>query len=431
MSDDSLRRAVLSMEFLLIGLPSWVLVDGTWSCLSQLAQNLPEGYNISSYLMISLTLGNVFPIALGSTFLSSASYEQIRWTVYGILMVGLLAGVSLSQCWDLPVTIKGTPVSIPLFVLFFVVGSCASTSNVTHFTLVSSWPAKCTTYLATGMGVGPMIAGILALIQGFYSETFTVSLFYILLTSLYIPAFYGIQRVGHRATPADDAVQYKSIQKIDDIDESLHTSIVIDNDTVEFTSTPTSTGIHSDRTWSLLRQHYRIFLLQMVNSSMGYGLVPSLISFACGKFTNRKIILLLATSIASTIDPCFRWLTNYVRLDTIRAFKISTFFLVIFSVALSTLAKLPPTSRVFSTQSMSFLPVVVYVMFNVLHVFTNTSLFLYLKDAVESHPMSLGGLEHGSKDVQNAYRLAGIASQTGALLGTTFTFVAIITGFYN
>lgn len=154
------------IRFLIFGLPTWALVDGTWSILYQLAINLPEGYQISAYLMLALTIGNFFPIVLGSMVLPRASPRTGHFIIVLILFFGFLVGILLSMFWKSVISINGRGYSVPLYCLFFVAGSCASSSNVTHFSMVSLWPAKCTTFLATGMGIGSMISGILAILQG-------------------------------------------------------------------------------------------------------------------------------------------------------------------------------------------------------------------------------------------------------------------------
>eukprot|EP01040_Poterioochromonas_malhamensis_P025182 gene25182-31345_t len=125
--------------FVIFGLPTWALVDGTWSSLSQLADRLPEGYNISAYLILSLTLGNIFPIAIGCAlekFFSSSLLENL---IYWILAIGAFTGILMGVFYDYSVSIGGSDISLPLCILFFIVGGCSSSSNVTHFTYVSTF----------------------------------------------------------------------------------------------------------------------------------------------------------------------------------------------------------------------------------------------------------------------------------------------------
>jgi hypothetical protein len=66
--------------------------------LSQLADRVPEGYNISSYLILSLTIGNVIPLLANST-LKASSISGLRRYIGCILAVGCLCGVSAMLCY--------------------------------------------------------------------------------------------------------------------------------------------------------------------------------------------------------------------------------------------------------------------------------------------------------------------------------------------
>ena len=172
--------------YILFGLPTWVLVDGTWSILSQLSESLPESYQISSYLILALTIGNIIPLFIGGFLLRENSSIRLPTIIKLILVIGFITGLCLSLFWDRTIS----NYSIPLYILFFVVGTCSSSSNVTHFTYVSTSKQYNTTYLATGMGLGSMISGLLALIQGLVliNYGFTVSYYYLVLSLCYIPA---------------------------------------------------------------------------------------------------------------------------------------------------------------------------------------------------------------------------------------------------
>ena len=64
--------------------------------LSQLADRVPEGYNISAYLILSLTCGNVVPL-LANSSLKSSTLSGVRRTIGYILAVGCLCGVRTVQ----------------------------------------------------------------------------------------------------------------------------------------------------------------------------------------------------------------------------------------------------------------------------------------------------------------------------------------------
>lgn len=377
------------LNFLVLGLPTWTLVDGTWAALSQLANTLPEGYNISSYLILSLTLGNIFPLMVGYA-IRTASTAQINQLIKLILITGWVTGLMMGIFWNSTVIISGGQTSFPLFILFFIVGACSSTSNVTHYTYVSRYHGSDTTALGTGMGVGSMVAGILALLQGFVLEQigFSVTAYYITLSCLYIPALYVFNQLSRSYRGNLEETDYLSKQE----------SQEVEYDEVLF-----------------LKQNYPILLLFAVNSSLGYGFVPALISYACGKFENAELVLLLATGLAAVIDPCFKALTNYYRLKTMDDILKATAVLVLLCLGLILCASLPGDISLYKGGG-GALPILLYISFGSLFGFSSISIFRYFKDKVPGNC------------VQHAYRWSGIASQSGALVGSLFAFFLVITG---
>jgi hypothetical protein len=398
----------------LLGLPTWTLVDGTWAVLSQLADTLPEGYNISAYLILSLTIGNLVPLVLGLTVHDSRSL--IKRIIYAILFTGLLAGVLLSAFWDNSVMVSGGKTSLPLFLLFFVVGACASSSNVTHYTYVSLSAAHNTTALATGMGLGSMTAGVVALLQGFVLKDhgFSVTIFYLTLALLYFPAvlsFASLNRYNkyQNVNQEDLERSSSSINSAASAVRSLDSVLLVaasekdSDDGIEYTQS------------SFLRKHAPLLALQMINASLGYGFVPALVSFACGKFEHRFLVLQLATGIAAVIDPLSKFMTYYVRLETVQSLQVATACLVMLATGLILCATLPSGLTLYKGSG-GALPVLLYVSFMALFGFTNTCIFRYFKCTINGH------------FVHHAYRWSGICSQAGALLGSLLAFAVIVTG---
>jgi len=405
--------------YIAFGLPTWTLVDGTWAVLSQLADTLPEGYNISAYLILSLTLGNIFPLVIGF-MLRKTSFSYLAQVINVILATGLVTGILMGAVWNRVVTIGDSEVSLPIFLLFFIVGGCSSSSNVTHFTYVSKSEAQNTTALATGMGLGSMTAGILALFQGLllHQYGFSVTIFYIVLAMLYVPALFAFAKLhsAHR----QDFIEESSISN------PISTEFMVDSDRrdleatgFESMSVDTETKLKNvDAQYSessFLRLHGGILALQLINSSLGYGFVPALISSACGKFNNASLVLLLATGITAVLDPMFKFLTNYTRFETFGGLKVATCVLVCLTVGLILCAALPGDLSLYRGDG-GALPVALYVSFGALFGFTNTSIFRYFKSTVSP------------RFVHHSYRWSGICSQAGALLGSLIAFLIVVTG---
>lgn len=428
-------------RFLVFGLPTWALVDGTWALLSQLANNSPEGYDISAYLILALTCGNIFPLLIGYS-LKNASLEVLSLSIQCILVLGFVTGILMAFFWDISVEISGKQVSLPLYILFFVIGACSSTSNVTHFTFVSTYDAKSTTALATGMGLGSMTAGLLGILQGLLliNYGFSVTVYYITLSILYVPAFciftyslyYGFSHdtKGLLAGINGNTFGLHSTHQLDyekgiDLDNALlrtessqqpPTQNPMSADIRDDLNSPSSKGYVEDageyKDIVFIYENFPILALQMMNSSLGYGIVPAIISFSCGKFDHASRILLFATGLSAFIDPWFRALTAYVRITSITGLWLAGAFLVFLASLLLLCAGLPSSSPLFAGYG-GIMPIILYISFNSLFGFTNTCVFRFFKESVRFH-------------VHHAYRWSGIASQTGALLGSILAFALVV-----
>jgi hypothetical protein len=433
--------------FLLLGFPSWALVDGTWAALSQLAQRLPEGYKISSYLMLALTLGNTVTILAGTCLLRKATFRKLHIVVALVITVGFLAGIGLSIFWNVTVNIRGSEISLPLYICFFLVGCCATMSNVTHMTFVSHWTAANTTWLATGMGLGSMCAGLLSLLQGLLQSQgmsgFSVQTYYLILTSLFVPAFAALQFLNKPPEKkrivnvnGDDGEHHFGDELGSDNDDEVlgnedddctillsstvdsvpiaasHDSyenngkVLVDRDDLE------GKYIFTDR--QFIQRYYPYLLFQMINASMGFGLIPSIISYVCGKFVHGSLYLLLATSISAVVDPAFRALTIRFRIQSMRWFLISVSLLSLLSFTLFAFLWVPSTNSALFDGHAGIVVVFIYPIVNAVNVFTNTSIFLFFKGKMDE------------KHMQQCYRIGGVATQCGSVVGTLLAFLLIL-----
>jgi MFS family permease len=385
-------------RFIFFGLPTWALVDGTWAALSQLANTLPEGYNISAYLILALTFGNLSPLLLGF-ILRDASDVFLRNVINVILVVGLSTGILMSILWNVTVSISSNQVSLPLYILFFTVGACSSSSNVTHYTFVSKFEASDTTALATGMGLGSMIAGLLGILQGLVliNYGFSTNVYYAVLASLYVPSLISFSKLG--TSPHSNALLSGNDDETGQlVKDGFHRELQANQ--------------YNDK--DFLRNNLSILSLQMINSFLGYGIVPAIISYACGKFNNAQLVLLLATAIAAIIDPWTKAATYYFRLQSISKLWMATSVLICLSCGLILCAALPNNSAIYGGNG-GVVPVILYVTFAASFGFTNTCVFRYYKDVTDH--------EH----VHHAYRWSGVASQTGAMLGSVIAFCLVVT----
>ena len=85
-----------NLHFVVLGLPVWILVDGTWSELSKLADRIPESYNISCYLMLCISIGNIAPLTIGH-YLKGKSQSFLKSIIYKSHIFGVVSFPTLSK----------------------------------------------------------------------------------------------------------------------------------------------------------------------------------------------------------------------------------------------------------------------------------------------------------------------------------------------
>ena len=375
--------------------------------------------------MLSLTLGNVVPLIV-NRYLNDVTRKNLRYCIVIICSIGFVGGVGMAIFWNHATKIGKRHYSIALYLLFLLVGACASTSNVTHYIYVSQYSNIETTCLSTGMALGSTTAGVLAILQGLVLETYgmSVSYTYLAVALLYLPALAALLLDRKTSTAISARFQNDSDQRVRLLkgggdsghDDCHHVS---DMYPADMTETEDRSPCDQSLTPSPLHGPYATILqLHAFNASLGYGVIPSLISPICSRFQSASTVLLLATGLACTLDPIFRFFTVYRALQTTREIKIGTGILCVLAVALLVTLTLPRDSQLLTSPGgvAGLYPVLLYVMFGVSFGYINTSIFLYLK-----HHVHL-------QEIQEGYRWAGVMSQIGALVGSIVSFSLVISG---
>ncbi|XP_041844334.1 riboflavin transporter 2-like isoform X2 [Melanotaenia boesemani] len=151
----------------LFGMGSWVAINGMWVELPLLvSEKIPEGWYLPSYLTVLIQMANIGPlfITLMHRFRPGALDE--RPVIYCIVGLGIIATFLLAFFWRHTVTIAGSPHSVPLLILSFLLSVVDCTSSVTFLPfMMRLHPQYLTTYFA-GEGLSGLVPALVALIQG-------------------------------------------------------------------------------------------------------------------------------------------------------------------------------------------------------------------------------------------------------------------------
>ncbi|XP_077982489.1 solute carrier family 52, riboflavin transporter, member 3-B-like [Glandiceps talaboti] len=185
----------------LLGMASWIDINGLWVQLPLMVNFLPEGWNLPSYLVIIIQVANIGPLFF--TIASRFTHRRIEIpTNYIIISVGAASCILLSFYWDVTTYINGTEHSTALLALSFSLALVDCTSSVSFLAFMSIYPMGYMTAYFIGEGLSGLVPSLIALIQGVggnaecVNSTFvneTTNHTYYQLTYYYPPARFSIE----------------------------------------------------------------------------------------------------------------------------------------------------------------------------------------------------------------------------------------------
>lgn len=150
----------------LLGMGSWVSINGLWVELPLIVPQVPEGWYLPSYLSVLIQMANVGPllITLMHRFRPGSLNEAA--VIYVIIGLGTVASFLLGFFWTETVPVAGVPHSVALLVLTFFLAVVDCTSSVTFLPFMTRLrPQYLTTYFI-GEGLSGLLPALVALIQG-------------------------------------------------------------------------------------------------------------------------------------------------------------------------------------------------------------------------------------------------------------------------
>ncbi|XP_071785806.1 solute carrier family 52, riboflavin transporter, member 3-B-like [Asterias amurensis] len=154
----------------LFGTGAWIAINGLWVELPLLVSlNIPENYNLTSYLTVIIQLANIGPLtfSLLNYFLATEKRIEIP-TVFIIVTVGCIASFLLIIFWD---SYSVWPTdnklhSTALLVLAFFLSLVDCTSSVTFTPFMSLLKESYLMWYFIGEGLSSLLPSVVALIQG-------------------------------------------------------------------------------------------------------------------------------------------------------------------------------------------------------------------------------------------------------------------------
>ncbi|XP_046334673.2 solute carrier family 52, riboflavin transporter, member 3-B-like [Haliotis rufescens] len=166
--EGSTQRVSVVVYILVImfGVASWVDINGLWVELPIMVQELPEGWNLPSYMVSLMQLANLGPLIFTLTSVQCPGRLSEKGTIYFIITVGASACVLLVFFWRETAVIGGVRHSVALLSLNFFLAFVDTTSSVAFLPFMAIFkPAYMTAYFI-GEGFSGLLPGLMGLAQG-------------------------------------------------------------------------------------------------------------------------------------------------------------------------------------------------------------------------------------------------------------------------
>ncbi|OCT75153.1 hypothetical protein XELAEV_18034143mg [Xenopus laevis] len=150
----------------LLGLGSWVTINGVWVELPLIVPHAPEGWELPSYVTLLTQFANIGPLAVTLTHKLWHGRLNEAPVIYLLLVVGAVACLLLTFLWHETTWVGGSRRSTALLALIFCLALVDCTSSVTFLPYMSRFrPDYLTTYFI-GEGLSGLMPALVALGQG-------------------------------------------------------------------------------------------------------------------------------------------------------------------------------------------------------------------------------------------------------------------------
>ena len=167
---DFIHRLPVIILIVIFGTGSWVAINGMWVELPLLvALQIPEGYNLASYLVIIIQLANIGPLTFTLANWWAPKGIKIEAPAICILMiVGVASTLLLVFFWDTTTLWKvdGSLHSTALLCLAFFLSIVDCTSSVAFTPFMARFKNLYLTWYFVGEGFSALLPSLVALGQG-------------------------------------------------------------------------------------------------------------------------------------------------------------------------------------------------------------------------------------------------------------------------
>ncbi|ELU14110.1 hypothetical protein CAPTEDRAFT_180718 [Capitella teleta] len=149
---------------------SWIDINGLWVEVPLLINDLPEGWNIPSYLVIIIQVANIGPLCY--TVANRVWPHRVKeWpVVYAIICIGGASCIFMTFFWQVTTVVGGQLHSTVLFILTTCLSVVDCTSSVVYLPYMAGFKPQYMTAFYIGEGLSWLIPGLVGLVQGVSNE---------------------------------------------------------------------------------------------------------------------------------------------------------------------------------------------------------------------------------------------------------------------
>ena len=156
----------LSILLIFFAVCSWVAIDSIFIELPILVKNLPEEWSLPSYLGVTTQLGNVGTILYMVIYKYQKKRINDASVIYGTISLNIIFCILIVFTWSKTINILQGEYSIALLLLSFLLATMSCTSTVTFFPYMSRFKAEYLSVFYFGLGMSGLFPSFISMIQG-------------------------------------------------------------------------------------------------------------------------------------------------------------------------------------------------------------------------------------------------------------------------
>ncbi|XP_040288926.1 solute carrier family 52, riboflavin transporter, member 3-B-like [Bufo bufo] len=157
---------ILHILSCLLGLGSWVAINGVWVELPLLVPHTPEGWELPAYLSLLIQFANIGPLTVTLTHKFCPGSLREGLVIFVILAVGVVSCILLAFLWQETSWVGSSRRSTALLCLLFFLSLVDCTSSVTFLPYMTRLRPNYLISYFIGEGLSGLMPALLALAQG-------------------------------------------------------------------------------------------------------------------------------------------------------------------------------------------------------------------------------------------------------------------------